>query len=125
MYNLTLIMPGLPKTYNSLRYRHYAYAQERSIWSRRITEQILKHNILRPITPLGLCKITYTLASSKERDHDNLVGGYKIVQDLLIDFGFIKDDNVTVIGHPDYIQIRAKPCEGFIKIEITEIMEAS
>ena len=56
-------------------------------------------------------KLSYLHIREKRRiirDHDNLIGGSKMLQDALRDMGFIFDDDIEFIGIPTHKQIAGK-----------------
>jgi len=54
-------------------------------------------------------------------DYDGLVSSFKWICDALVKLRILKDDNMKVIGAPDYFWESAPPKKGFISIEITEL----
>lgn len=54
----------------------------------------------------GPVRIHYTRAAPRRLDHDNLVGGLKILQDALKQAGIIKDDTTAIIVDPQYAQLK-------------------
>jgi Holliday junction resolvase RusA-like endonuclease len=124
--NIVIEMLGLPKTMNNFRWARSKYAIEKRKWKRLLDFWIIENKSKLPKKPLESAYITYTLFSCRMRDGDNLASGFKIIQDLLVKAGIIKDDS------PKYIttvfkQEKAKRNEAFVRIEIAEgrIKEAS
>jgi hypothetical protein len=128
MYSAKIIIQGLPKTYNALRFARWQYASEKIKWRDLLTLTILQDQIKRPDRPLTKCTIDYTLFCSGKplgngkyqlRDRDNLVSSFKIIQDLLVYIGFISDDNCDVLK-TSYSQNRCCPSCQRVEIVITE-----
>ena len=72
-----------------------------------LVENMIYKNICAEITELEKRK---AIREKRRiiRDHDNLCGGSKPLQDALRDMKFIFDDDIEFIGIPDHKQIAGK-----------------
>ena len=107
----------LPKMVNVIGRRHWRVKhREAKLWKN------LVHGHCRAIgiEDLGLKKamLTFTRHSSVEPDADNLVSGFKHVQDGLVQAGVIVDDKPSIIGTPKYLWSFAPVERGKITIKI-------
>lgn len=96
--------------------KYWIYKNDKDKWS-----IIVAGSMPRPVKPLHKAIISFTRGSSKCPDYSGLVSSFKVIEDALIHCGVILDDNMDVIGKPDYIWVKTRPKEGFIKIEIQEL----
>lgn len=128
-YILDLTIKGLPKRINqghgaSWRARH----GEARKWLRLIADEMVLTNQRAPTAPLKKAKLTLTRFSSQAPDFDGLTYSFKFCVDALRKLNIIEDDNMKVIGAPEYKWAQAKIREGRIHIrveEITPTMEAA
>ena len=90
---------------------------ERRLWEREIHYRTLNQ---RPNHPLEKAVVTCVRHSSRCPDYDGLVGSFKFVIDALKTCKIIKDDNMKVIGMPNFYWEYAPEKQGFIEICIEE-----
>lgn len=69
-----------------------------------------------PKEPLKKAQLTLIRHSSMPPDFNGLVYSFKVVEDALVKLGVIEDDNMSVIGKPDYRWEKAKKGQGFVTI---------
>jgi Holliday junction resolvase RusA-like endonuclease len=82
---------------------------------------MLAQRLAPPDRPLEKAEVTLIRYSSRSPDYDGLVHSFKPVVDALKKCLIIKDDNMQVIGRPEYQWIKASPKEGRIEIIVREI----
>lgn len=119
-YLLEIEIPGLPKSPNVLMKKGVVRLKrkERQKWTRTIHLMTVGH---RPGKPLELARLTLTRHSTICPDFDGLVGSFKFPVDALVDCGIIIDDNMQVIGMPDFRWEKAKANEGKITIRVESL----
>lgn len=74
-----------------------------------------------PISPLKKAKLKLTRFSPRPLDWDNLATSFKNPVDALVACGVLEDDNLSVIGIPEFEWIKSTKKEQRIRIEITEL----
>lgn len=115
-YTLTLVLPGLPKVIANARMHWRVKHNEMQAWKQKVFYAIAPH--ARPDKPLKKAKLTLTRHSHVCPDYDNLCSSFKACVDGLVMAGVIIDDNMNVIGMPEFKWEKAKPKEGFIEIKV-------
>jgi Holliday junction resolvase RusA-like endonuclease len=120
LYKFVATIPGLPKTMNAIKGHHWrTYSNQKKRWARQVARLTLINR--PPRLPLKKVKLTLTRLSSAAPDYDNLVASFKPIIDCLVDFGFIVNDSMDVVGQPTYAWQKVKPLQGAIRIEIEEL----
>lgn len=111
-------LPGLPKPFNQLaRGRTWLNNKKER---ERLFEEIGWLTLgKRPDTPFTVAKLRLERHSSKCPDFDGLVSSFKFVVDALVALKIIADDNMKVIGVPDFRWVKAPKGKGKIKVWIT------
>lgn len=118
MYSLQLRIKDLPKRINQTMGKHWSIKHKESKkWITLIGAHV-RWNY--PEAPLQKARLTFIRASSIAPDFDNLVHSFKLCTDALIKLNIIKDDNMDVIGQPDYQWIKASPGKGYVIIKVEE-----
>jgi len=118
-YTLSFEMPSLPKTTNAMTSMHWT---QKKRMVKEIHDTIAYITLAkRPKKPLKQAKISCERHSSVRPDYDGLVSSFKHVIDALITSQIIEDDNLDVIGVPEFKWIKAKPTEGFIVVSVKEL----
>lgn len=122
LYRLELSLIGLPKRVNQAPGGswHSKYAESLK-WHKRVMGKMIVERKLPPSKPLTQAHLTLIRYSSVAPDYDGLVHSFKPVIDALRKCLIIQDDNMKVIGRPDYQWKQAKPNEGKIEIIVLEI----
>lgn len=115
-YTLTLVLDGLPKVIANARMHWRVKHNEMQAWKSKVFYAIQPN--ARPKKPLAKAKITLTRHSSTCPDYDNLASSWKGAIDGLVMAGIIIDDNMNVIGMPDFRWEKAKPKEGHVTIKV-------
>ena len=119
-YNLTFILPGLPKvTSNGPHGKWFAAAAERKRWVIKTGNMAIICGL--PREPLKKARITLTRMSSFQPDYDNLVISFKPILDGLKRAGVIVDDRMDNIGRPEYLHEKTSPRKGQIRIHVEAI----
>lgn len=114
-YYLEIELDGLPKRYNELA-RKAGFKQkmgERRKWVGAIGRATFGK---RPKKPLEKARVKCIRFSSVCPDYDGLVSSFKFVIDALVELGILVDDNMQVIGMPEFVWEKAPPKKGKIKI---------
>lgn len=122
LYQLHLTLIGLPKRPNqssgaSWHSRH----RESQRWHKRVLGRMLLERKSPPPAPLKRAQLTLIRHSSRAPDYDGLVHSFKPVVDALKKCLVISDDNMGVIGRPDYKWEKAGQKAGKIEIRVLEI----
>jgi hypothetical protein len=119
-YMLDLEIAGLPKTFNVLARKQVIWIrkQERERWSEIVYCLTLSK---RPERPLEQARIVLERHSSVAPDYDGLVSSFKYVIDGLVASKIISDDNMRVIGVPEFSWVKASPKDGKIRIKVFEV----
>ena len=116
MFELTVMIPGLPKLPNTLRMAHWrTRATHTKEWKMYVHYCTYGR---RPEKPLEKAKLTFTRCSTTEPDFDNLAMSFKPVMDGLVECGILVDDNPKIVGRPGYFWEKAKRNHGHIRIKI-------
>lgn len=120
-YRLEFELLGLPKSPNQLMKKRVVDLKkaERKRWLRDVS---LITSGKRPDAPLTRARLTAIRCSSVTPDYEGIVGSFKFVIDALVELGILKDDNMNVIGMPDFRHEKAPPNMGKIKI-VVEALE--
>ncbi len=118
----------LPKTFNSL-----LSGNKDSRWQRK-AEADKWHNTIFLLTaehrpyiggPWKKAKLTLTRRSSVAPDPDGLVSSFKYIVDALVKVGLLVDDNMEVIGFPDYRWEKAPRGQGSIHVIVEKTFSNS
>lgn len=121
---ITLIIPVLPKTPNSIgKASIWQSTAERKRWRKTIYEHFL-HNYASPYVfnlPFKQSKLILTRHSTHPMDPDNLPGSFKYVIDALKFNKIIEDDSSKHV-ELTCLWEKAKRGEGKITVKIEEII---
>lgn len=118
-YTLTFEIAGLPKMPNALLGSHWrTRSTHKKRWLMHVSAAV-KHNI--PRRSLVLARVTCVRMSSKQPDHDGLVGSFKPILDALVNLNILLDDTPTVIGQPIYAWEKCPIKQGRIRVTIEEM----
>ena len=118
LYKFSFELEGLPKSQTN-NYGHWrTRAKSKKLWEEMVLEAVLFE---RPERPLARARLTLTRCSSTAPDADNLCASFKPIVDGLTKAGIIEDDNMAVIGFPDYQWQKAKRGEGKVIITVEEV----
>jgi Holliday junction resolvase RusA-like endonuclease len=121
-YCLELELIGLPKRFNQGQGSHWTVRhREAKKWHTRVYSKMFLTKQGAPLEPLKKASLELVRYSSRSPDFDGLVQSFKPVIDALKKCGVIEDDNMSVIGRPDYRWEKACQREGRIKILVEEI----
>ena len=112
MYQLYLVIPGLPKTPNA-RLHWRARYRENQRWAKLVGLLVANK---RPPKPLTKAELTLTRRSSSPTDYDNLVAAFKPVTDALVMAGVLADDDFETIGMPKFRWEKAPPKKGEVVV---------
>ena len=77
--------------------------------------------IHRPPQPLTKAKVTITRHSSRCPDYDGLVSAAKSLLDGLKLAQIIEDDNMNVIGRPEFKWEKCSPKSGHVVITVESV----
>lgn len=123
-YHLKFEMSGLPESTNRTRRDgHWAATyRKREGWKEMVYYAILEHRQRPPQAPLTKAQLKLTRCSSVQPDFEGLVSTFKAILDGLVKCGVLVDDNMNVIGQPDYRWEKTKPGRGKIRIEVQEMV---
>lgn len=115
-YRIEFVIKNLPERYNAFKNQHWAVKNaESKKWHRLVATAVMDMGGWPPV-PLEKAKLILTRFSSKCPDYDGLVQSFKPVVDALILCKVIKDDNMNVIGRPEYNWEQVAPKNGMIKV---------
>lgn len=121
MYTLQLSIPGLPKTTNQLKGKHFrVWSNESKLWRNMVG---LYLSGKKPKKPLNLARIECVRYSSKQPDFDGTVSTFKWIIDGLVEHRVLKDDNPNIIVDSVYRWKKCSPSEGHIEIKVEEVTE--
>lgn len=121
-YRLEITLTGLPKRINQFHGSSWQvkYAESRK-WQLRLYAKMLITKQHSPPEPLNKANVTLIRHSSRCPDYDGLVSSFKRVIDALKKLNVIKDDNMNVIGKPEYQWVQSNPKHGFITVIVEEV----
>ncbi len=119
-YILEFELPGLPKSQTNNYGHWHSRSRSKKEWEERVHFATVG---MRPREPLTKAKVTLTRCSAAPPDADNLCASFKPILDGLTKAGIIEDDNMSVIGFPDYKWEKAKPKRGKVRIRVESIDE--
>lgn len=110
-------IPELPKTANALLRKNAVFLkrQERLKWNRLV---MYATSGQRPKKPFSRAKLFLSRNSFRAPDYDGLVFSFKLVIDSLKANRIIEDDNMKVIGIPEFFWHYAPKNKGFIYVRI-------
>jgi hypothetical protein len=118
-YSVTVRLDGLPKMVNaSFKNNWRALWAEKKKWKELVARSFLPH---QPAEPLQKAKVTIIRYSSRCPDFDGMVSGAKALLDGLKLARIIIDDNMNVIGQPNFKWEKAPPKKGAIEITVESI----
>jgi hypothetical protein len=122
LYKLELILIGLPQRINEAPGAswHTRY-KESQRWHKRVLGRMLIGRLSPPLLPLEKAHLTLIRHSRRAPDYDGLVHSFKPVIDALKKCLIIKDDNMRIIGRPDYRWEKAAPKDGKIEVIVREV----
>lgn len=126
LYRLELEISGLPKRFNQGQGSHWTVRhQEAQKWHKRVLGRMVVTRSFPPKRPLSRARVTLIRYSSRAPDFDGLVQSFKPVMDALKKCLIILDDNMEVIGKPDYRWEQTCRGEGKIRILVEEVATSS
>lgn len=118
-YKATMIFNGLPKMLNaSFKNNWRALWAEKKKWKELVAKSFLP---FQPPEPLQKAKVTIVRHSSRCPDFDGMVSGAKALLDGLKLARIIADDNMNVIGQPEFKWSKAPPKKGYIEITVESV----
>lgn len=122
LYRLHLVLEGLPQRINeapgaSWHSRH----REAQRWHKRVLGKLITSRQNPPPFPLVRAELKLIRYSSRAPDYDGLVHSFKPIVDALRKCLVIADDNMSVIGKPDYRWEKIGPKLGRVEIVVREI----
>jgi Holliday junction resolvase RusA-like endonuclease len=122
-YSLELTINDLPQRINQAPGAHWTarYAESKK-WLRLVTTAMIAFKINPPKEPLRRAELKLVRYSSRCPDYDGLVQSFKPVIDALKKTKIIFDDNMKVIGAPEYEWVEAPRGKGKIEIIVREIL---
>lgn len=118
-YSVTITLQGLPKMVNAnFKNNWRALWAERKRWKELTARSFI---IYRPKEPLKKAKVTITRHSSRCPDYDGLVSAAKALLDGLKLAKIIEDDNMNVIGRPEFKWEKCSPKNGRVVITVESV----
>lgn len=121
-YTLIMRINGLPKTYNAMGRSHWAVkAKEVKYWHEQIAYRVMGKT---PKNPLSKAMVKLIRCSSRAPDADGIVSSFKAPLDGLTRAGIIADDDMSVIGFPEYEWRKGKAKTGYIEIYVTDVLDS-
>lgn len=121
MYHIDLLIKDLPKRYNLYKNQHWAVKNaEAKKWHRIVAAHVIAAGGWPPV-PLQKAKVSLIRYSSKAPDYDGLVQSFKPVMDALVRCKVLKDDNMGVIGRPEYTWEKVAPKTGMIRVIVSSV----
>ena len=118
MYKLHIELPGLPRRTNN-QFQHWRAKKAHADKWKMAVILAIGQNI--PTQPLTKAKLTLIRHSSRTPDFDGLVSSFKAAIDGLKYAKVIIDDNMDIIGIPDYRHVKCKQLKGKIEIIVEQI----
>lgn len=113
---IVLDIPDSTPSLNVTQNLHWSKRHElRTKWQWLLRAARLQARVF-PKEPLEHARVTFERFGPRILDHTNLVGGCKILEDLLVQEGFIVDDKPECIGQPQYFQ-NIGPRRTIVRIE--------
>ena len=121
-YTLIMRINGLPKTYNAMGRSHWAVkAKEVKYWHEQVAYRVMGKT---PKTPLLRASVKLIRCSARAPDADGIVSSFKAPLDGLTRAGIIANDDMSVIGFPEYEWRKGKMKSGYIEIYVTENLDS-
>lgn len=115
-YSATVTLQGLPKMVNAnFKNNWRALWIERKKWKELTARSFLP---FQPSEPLKKAKVTIVRHSSRCADYDGLVSAAKSLLDGLKLARIIEDDNMNVIGRPEFKWEKCAPKNGHVVITV-------
>lgn len=118
---IRFVIHGLPKSLNDRFGRTKGYLSqntERQNWKKWTAYAVMND---KPSKPFEKAKITYIRRASRFMDCDNLVAGFKAVQDGLVSAGIIVNDSWDRIGMPTYLQEKTTRENAHIEVIVEDV----
>lgn len=97
-------IPSIPKTANSLRYRHWRIVHNETKRWRRLILAVCRSAPLLSIHKIGKVKLKVTVYRGRKQDKDNQYSSVKPILDALCQHEWLVDDN-----------------EKFLELEVAEV----
>lgn len=120
-YSLEFTIQGLPKVLSNMKRNGWRGVwAEKKKWKGLVRDMVILKG--GPKQPLEKAKLTLTRHSSKPCDFDGIVSSFKGVIDGLTEAGVIVDDNMEVIGQPQFLWAKAPMKQGKITVKIEEVL---
>lgn len=122
---ISISIPGAPPLLLNSRLHWRTIHSERTRWKKRV-EGVVYEMVRKPDwVPIEAAKIAYhRFCGNVEPDHDNLVSGFKWIQDALVEQRVLTNDRTTNIV-PSYHWAKASRLSKRILIEITPLPSSS
>jgi len=118
-YSVTITLQGLPKMVNAnFKNNWRALWVERKKWKELTARSFVTH---APPAPLKKAKVTIVRHSSRCPDYDGLVSAAKALLDGLKLAKIIEDDNMNVIGRPEFKWEKCSPKNGHVVITVESV----
>lgn len=121
MYHAKIKIDYLPKTANKMSCMGWRSRSQHANEVKRIVHAELLRLRIIPEIPLLRARLKLTRCSAKRPDFDGTVSSFKWVIDGLVKAGVIINDDIDVIGEPEYKWEQTSPKCGHIKIEVLEL----
>lgn len=118
-YHVLLRIEGLPKPYNAITHMHWYVKKQIKDKAQKAIKEASEG--MRPAVPLTKAKLICRRHSCKAPDFEGLVSSFKHLIDGLVVHKILIDDNMDIIGKPDFRWLKAPRGKGFIEIEIEEL----
>lgn len=113
-------IPGAPPLLLNSRMHHMAKNRECKKWKHWVWRATIGK---KPSEPLLVAAVTYErFCGYQEPDYDNLVSGFKWVQDGLVEAGILTDDRRGNI-ESEYVWHKAAPKDKRIRVTIDPIID--
>lgn len=110
-------LPGLPPMNISDKQHWRRVGQSARSWRQTACVTARSHG--PPKKPLRAARLVLTrMSGHRSPDYDNLVISFKPIVDGLRDAKVITDDNMQVIGIPEYRWERRAPKKGRVRVEV-------
>ncbi len=117
----TIEIPLGIQSENKIRTTHWSKRNpQKGLWKMFIRKG-MRHQKMKDATKGQKFKITVLHvrpAKNQIKDSDNMLGGFKSVQDCLSEEGFIWDDTMKLIGIPHHAQIVGPEMKTIITREL-------
>lgn len=122
IYFARIIIEALPERFNENKRQNFRTRHRKSLrWHRLVIDSFVLQRQPIPEKPLDRANITLIRHSSQCPDYDGLVQSFKPLVDGLVKAKIIIDDNMKVIGKPDYQWKLAPIRKGFVEIVVESV----